>query len=94
MSLAQYDFAVAVIPADHERHEAALAAIYIEIGVAVARSLPLIVIAGTSIPASPALAGNRPASKSLSHSDPCALRPGPYTALSCAFASVRFTLLN
>ena len=59
VSLAQYDFAVAVIPADHERHEgeAALAAIYIEIGVAVARSLPLIVIAGTSNPASPALAG-------------------------------------
>jgi hypothetical protein len=55
--LAQYDFAVAVIPADHKRHEAALAAIYIEIGVAVARGLPLIVIAGTSIPASPALAG-------------------------------------
>lgn len=57
VSLAQYDFAVAVIPADHERHKAALAAIYIEIGVALARSLPLIVIAGTSIPASPALAG-------------------------------------
>lgn len=51
-----YDFAVAVIPADHERREAALAAIYIEIGVAVARGLPLIVIAETSIPASPALA--------------------------------------
>ena len=57
VSLAQYDFAVAVIPADHDRHQGALAAIYIEIGVAVARSLPLIVIAGTSIPASPALAG-------------------------------------
>ena len=56
VSLAQYDFAVAVIPADHERHEASLPAIYIEIGVAVARGLPLIVIAGTSIPASPALA--------------------------------------
>ena len=37
--------------------EAALAAIYIEIGVAVARGLPLIVIAEPSIPASPALAG-------------------------------------
>ena len=57
VSLAQYDFAVAVIPADHERHEASLPAIYIEIGVAVTRGLPLIVIAGTSIPASPALAG-------------------------------------
>ena len=57
VSLAQYDFAVAVIPADHERHEASLPAIYIEIGVAVARGLPLMVIAGTSIPASPALAG-------------------------------------
>jgi hypothetical protein len=56
VSLAQYDFAVAVIPADHERHEASLPAIYIEIGVAVARGLPLIVIAGMSIPASPALA--------------------------------------
>jgi hypothetical protein len=54
--MAPYDFAVAVIPADHERREAALAAIYIEIGVAVARGLPLIVIAETSIPASPALA--------------------------------------
>jgi len=57
VSLAPYDFAVAVIPADHDRHEAALAAIYIEIGVTVARGLPLIVIAGTSIPGSPALAG-------------------------------------
>jgi hypothetical protein len=57
VSLAPYDFAVAVIPADHERHEASLPAIYIEIGVAVARGLPLIVIAGTAIPASPALAG-------------------------------------
>ena len=47
-SLAQYDFAVAVIPTDHERHEASLSAIYIEIGVAVARGLPLIVIAGPS----------------------------------------------
>lgn len=56
VSLAQYDFAVAVIPADHEQREAALPAIYIEIGVAVARGLPLIVIAETSIPASPALA--------------------------------------
>jgi hypothetical protein len=57
VSLAPYDFAVAVIPADHQRHEASLPAIYIEIGVAVARGLPLIVIAGTAIPASPALAG-------------------------------------
>jgi len=57
VSLAPYDFAVAVIPADHERHEASLPAIYVEIGVAVARGLPLIVIAGTVIPASPALAG-------------------------------------
>jgi hypothetical protein len=57
VSLASYDFAVAVIPADHERHEASLPAIYIEIGVAIARGLPLIVIAGTAIPASPALAG-------------------------------------
>lgn len=57
VSLAPYDFAVAVIPADHEHHEASLTAIYIEIGVAVARGLPLIVIAGTAIPASPALAG-------------------------------------
>ena len=56
-SLAQYDFAVAVIPDDHERHEASLSAIYIEIGVAVARGLPLLVIAGPSIPPSPALAG-------------------------------------
>ena len=56
VSLAPYDFAVAVIPADHERHEASLPAIYIEIGVAVARGLPLIVIAETPIPASPALA--------------------------------------
>ena len=57
VSLAQYDFAVAVIPADHERHEASLPAIYIEIGVVVGRGLPLLVIAGPSIPASPALAG-------------------------------------
>lgn len=57
VSLAPYDFAVAVIPADHERHEASLPAIYIEIGVAVARGLPLIVIAGRAVPASPALAG-------------------------------------
>jgi hypothetical protein len=57
VSLAQYDFAVAVIPAGLERHKAALAAIYIEIGVAVARSLPLIVVAGASTPASSALAG-------------------------------------
>ncbi len=57
VSLAQYDFAAAVIPADQERPEASLPAIYIEIGVAVARGLPLMVIAGTSIPASPALAG-------------------------------------
>lgn len=57
VSLAPYDFAVAVIPADYERHEASLSAIYIEIGVAVSRGLPLIVIAGTTIPASPALAG-------------------------------------
>jgi hypothetical protein len=54
--LAPYDFAVAVIPADHQRREASLPAIYIEIGVTVAHGLPLIVIAGTSIPASPALA--------------------------------------
>lgn len=57
VSLAPYDFAAAVIPADHERHEASLPAIYIEIDVAVARGLPQIVIAGTSIPASPALPG-------------------------------------
>lgn len=56
-SLAQYDFAVAVIPDDHERHEASLSAIYIEIGVAVARGLPLLVIAGPSIPPSPGLVG-------------------------------------
>jgi Restriction endonuclease len=57
VSLAPYDFAVAVIPADYERHEASLPAIYIEIGVAVASGLPLIIIAGTAIPAVPALAG-------------------------------------
>jgi Restriction endonuclease len=56
-SLAQYDFAIAVIPADHERHEASLSAIYIEIGVVVARGLPLLVIAGQYMPASSALAG-------------------------------------
>jgi len=56
-SLAQYDFAIAVIPSDHEQRDASLSAIYIEIGVAVARGLPLLVIAGTSIPPSPALAG-------------------------------------
>ena len=56
-SLAQYDFAVAVIPDDRERHEASLSAIYIEIGVAVARGLPLLVIAGPSIPPSPGLVG-------------------------------------
>lgn len=56
VSLAQYDFAAAVIPADRERHDASLPAIYIEIGVAVARGLPVLVIAEASIPASPALA--------------------------------------
>src|SRR5581483_7720671 len=57
VSLAQYDFAAAVIPADQEQHGGSLTAIYIEIGVAVARGLPLLVIAEASIPASPALAG-------------------------------------
>lgn len=55
-SLAKYDFAIAVIPADHQR-DASLPAIYVEIGVAVGRGLPLLVIAGPSIPPSPALAG-------------------------------------
>lgn len=55
-SLAHYDFAIAVIPADHQR-DASLPAIYVEIGVAVGRGLPLLVIAGPSIPPSPALAG-------------------------------------
>jgi len=55
-SLAEYDFAVAVIPADHQR-DASMSAIYVEIGVAVGRGLPLLVIAERSIPPLPALAG-------------------------------------
>jgi hypothetical protein len=54
--LARYDFAIAVIPADHQR-DASLPAIYVEIGVAVGRGLPLLVVAGPSIPPSPALSG-------------------------------------
>jgi hypothetical protein len=57
VSLAQYDFAIAVIPADHRQHDPSLSAIYVEIGVAVARSLPLVVVAESSVPPSPALAG-------------------------------------
>jgi hypothetical protein len=57
VSLAEYDFAIAVIPADHEQRDASLAAIYVEIGVAVARHLPLVVLAELSVPPSPALVG-------------------------------------
>jgi Restriction endonuclease len=56
-SLAQYDFAIAVIPADHGQRDASRSAIYVEIGVAVARGLPLLVITEPSIPPSPALVG-------------------------------------
>jgi hypothetical protein len=45
------------IPADRRQHDASLSAIYVEIGVAVARSLPLVIVAESSVPPSPALAG-------------------------------------
>jgi hypothetical protein len=52
-----YDFALAMIPAEHRERDVSLSAIYVEIGVAAARDLPLIVIAEPPDPPSPALAG-------------------------------------
>src|SRR4051812_15395555 len=57
VSLGLYDFALAVIPAGRRKRDASLPAIYLEIGVATARDLPLVVIAEPPDPPSPALAG-------------------------------------
>jgi hypothetical protein len=57
VSLVPYDFALAVIPAGHRERDVSLSAIYVEIGVAAARDLPLMVIAEPPDPPSPALAG-------------------------------------
>jgi hypothetical protein len=57
VSLVPYDFALAVIPAGRRERDVSLSAIYVEIGVAAARDLPLIVIAESPDPPSPALAG-------------------------------------
>jgi Restriction endonuclease len=55
--LDQFDFAVAVIPAGPREDNAAVSAIYIEIGVAAARELPLLVVVEPPGPPAPALAG-------------------------------------
>ena len=57
VSLSQYDFALAVIPAGRRERDASMSAIYVEIGVAAGRDLPLMVIAEPPDPPSPALAG-------------------------------------
>lgn len=57
VDLDQFDFAVAVIPADRGESSAGLPAIYVEIGVAAARELPLLVVVESPGPPSPALAG-------------------------------------
>lgn len=55
--LSQFDFAVAVIPVGRGEGGAGLSAIYVEIGVAAGRELPLLIIAEPPGPPSPALAG-------------------------------------
>src|SRR6266516_2412453 len=57
VSLVPYDFALSVIPAGHRERDVSLSDIYVEIGVAAARDLPLMVIAEPPDPPSPALAG-------------------------------------
>jgi hypothetical protein len=57
MPLGEYDFALAVVPAGRADRSTSLSAIYIEIGVAAGRDLPLLVIAEPPDPPSPALAG-------------------------------------
>ena len=55
--LDQFDFAVAVIPAGPGEDNAGVPAIYVEIGVAAARELPLLVVVEPPGPPAPALAG-------------------------------------
>jgi hypothetical protein len=55
--LDQFDFAVAVIPAGPGEGNAGVSAIYVEIGVAAARELPLLVVVEPPGPPAPALAG-------------------------------------
>ena len=47
VALDRFDFGVAVVPSSHEERSVRLSAIYLEIGVATGRGLPLLVVAAS-----------------------------------------------
>jgi hypothetical protein len=55
--LDQVDFGIAVLPSGHEECAAGIPAVYVEIGVAAGRGVPLLVVVEPPEPPSPALAG-------------------------------------
>lgn len=57
VSFDQTDCGVAVVPSSHDDRTVGLPAVYVEIGVAVGRGLPLLVIVEPPAPPSPALSG-------------------------------------
>jgi hypothetical protein len=65
VNLDRFDCCIAVVPAGHRESSMSMAAIYVEIGVAAARGLPLLVVVQAPAQPSPALAGLTTATSSL-----------------------------
>jgi hypothetical protein len=65
VNLDRFDCCIAVVPAGHRDASMSMAAIYVEIGVAAARRLPLLVVVQAPAQPSPALAGLTTATSSL-----------------------------
>jgi hypothetical protein len=76
VDLDQFDFGLAVVPAGHGEGMVGLSAIYVEIGVAVARSLPLLAVVEPPGPLSPALAGLTTVTSSIGNTEALRLHLG------------------
>jgi len=74
--LDRFDFGVAVVPSSHEGSTVALSAIYVEIGVAAGRGLPLLVVVEPPGAPSPALAGLVTVTTSLDNEEALRLQLG------------------
>lgn len=74
--LAQFDFAVALLPDYPGAHSAATAAIYVEIGVVAGRGLPVLVLTAPEFPAPAALTGLASVTASLDNVDALRLHVG------------------
>jgi hypothetical protein len=76
VALDRFDFGVAVVPSGRVEGTMGLSAIYVEIGVAAGRELPLLVVAEPPGPPSPALAGLTTVITSLGNEEALRLQLG------------------